>query len=292
MLDLIKLYAKHAAWYTQNKYDEYGDQHYDFDQCLKYHRELKELVVPRYMNESDLYNLLNFIYRKSEQTQRKRGRGPENLWQLMIEAKSEFQNSTFAPSEYMIEHIEKLAEHSAWVALNDRARYHADKENDIKKIEEHYQALLEDPLHRRFFQVYANKYPISPWPAVHVGIQVNGREHFFDGAGAYQGVTSCDPRRWNGQDAEETVLLGRTDMSEPEIENIISNLSTYHYTPGFGWGRTQYDVGCHNCQDFANHFAQELGVGGIPISWRQTQFVKWSGLGLIYWVGSGKVFFP
>lgn len=145
MLDLIKLYAKHAAWYTQNRYDGYGDQHYDFDQCLKYHRELEELVVPRYMNKSDLYNLLNFIYRKSEQTQRKRGRGPENLWQLMVEAKSEFKNSTFAPSEYMIEHIEKLAEHSAWVALNDRAGY-GDKRNDIRKIEEHYQALLAKKL--------------------------------------------------------------------------------------------------------------------------------------------------
>jgi len=291
MLDRIKLYAKHAAWYVKNHYDGYPEsKRYDEQQLQKYKHELQQLFVPTHMNLHDMDALLNFIYKASALyiPLLQRIRDTESLHQQMREARGEFRNSTFGPSEYMIEHIHNLAEHSARVAWNDREGYQSDERNSIRRIEQIYQALRAAP-HHRSFAVYANKYPIG-WPAVHVGIQVNGREYFFDGDG--QGVISCTPRRWNGQNAEETVFIGRAEMSEPDIENIISWLSRYHYTAGLDGGRTQYDFGTHNCQDFAHHFAKELGcLEGIPLHWRQTEIIgRYTPLGPLYWVLSGRAF--
>jgi len=159
MVDRIKLSAFHAAWYTQNKYDLPEDQQFGIDyqeyhmkQFGMYYQELQTLVVPTYMSDRDLGALLQFIYATSEFAQTLRGRGlgsvrSANQIKQTKEADTEedrvdFKNSTFDPSEEMIETIEKLAEHSTWVALNDRARLHAEKEHDEHIVEDNYQKLL------------------------------------------------------------------------------------------------------------------------------------------------------
>lgn len=246
---------------------------YDETKLSQYYGKLKAFV-PDHINRNDLCALLKFINRASEATQRERGRGPSSLHQRMIEAQNEFRNSTFGPSEYMIDHIQKLAEHSAWVALNERDGYYSHKASDERKIEDAYQKLLENNhSYRTRFEVYCNKYQIGVSGAVHVGIEVNEREYFFDGCPNYTGVQWCTPKTWAGRKAM-TEPLGATDKTQEEIDNIISHLSRYHYTAnGRGFSDTRYSLASHNCQHFANDLANRLGVDDIPWNWRQAEII-------------------
>jgi len=100
------------------------------------------------------------------------------------------------------------------------------------------------------------RFPIGG--ALHVGIEVYGREWSFGGGvGQGSGVICEVPRSNNKYEYRETVDLGRTALSDGEVALVIGDLLEK-------WQPIDYHWLHKNCLAFANELCERLGVARIP----------------------------
>lgn len=94
--------------------------------------------------------------------------------------------------------------------------------------------------------------------ALHVGVEIFGREWSYGGgSGSGSGVV-CEMPRQNGQHRyRETVLLERTLLSDGEVALLMGELVER-------WQQKDYHWLHWNCLAFANELCSRLGVSGIP----------------------------
>jgi len=93
----------------------------------------------------------------------------------------------------------------------------------------------------------------------HVGVQVAGLEWCYglrDSTTRY-GIWCSAPKTHPCHHYRETVELGRTSLSAPEISHVTSQLLEDY--PGH-----DYDLLRRNCCHFADDFCRRLGVAGVP----------------------------
>lgn len=94
--------------------------------------------------------------------------------------------------------------------------------------------------------------------ALHVGIEVYGREWSFGGGkGQGSGVICEFPRSNRKYFFRETVVLGQTNLSDGEVALVIGDLLER-------WMPNDYHWLHKNCLNFANALCERLGVGRIP----------------------------
>lgn len=98
--------------------------------------------------------------------------------------------------------------------------------------------------------------------AFHCGVEVYGWEWSYSDIAhpSYQagtGIFSCRPRNCEGHSYCESVKLGRTATSEPEVLRLITLLEK-------DWLVCKYDLLNFNCCHFSDELCQRLRVGGIP----------------------------
>jgi len=92
----------------------------------------------------------------------------------------------------------------------------------------------------------------------HAGVEVYGSEWAYGFAeDEDSGVFSIPPRCGAQHTYRATVTMGPTALSRSEVDAVLLRLRAC-------WRGPEYSLIGHNCLDFANAFAQELGVGRIP----------------------------
>uniref|UniRef100_A0A6T0WDF2 PPPDE domain-containing protein n=1 Tax=Alexandrium monilatum TaxID=311494 RepID=A0A6T0WDF2_9DINO len=94
--------------------------------------------------------------------------------------------------------------------------------------------------------------------AFHTGVEVYGKEWSFgftsDGS---SGIFSCPPRCCKTHAYRESVHLGETELSQLDVEALLSELSSQ-------WRGGHYDVLRRNCTHFSEELCRCLGVGPVP----------------------------
>merc|ERR1711879_609695 len=129
--------------------------------------------------------------------------------------------------------------------------------------------------------VTLHAYALSNVVGWHVGVEVRGREYYFDGyndplgdrTAGFKGVLDCDPGTWAGK-TDEVTSLGFTDKTEKEVQAILDYLKENEYTEGYSWrSKTAYSLATHNCQDFAESFCHHLGCKSVPHKYTQLKAV-------------------
>lgn len=94
--------------------------------------------------------------------------------------------------------------------------------------------------------------------ALHVGVEVFGREWSYGGGqGQGSGVVCEVPRRNRQHRFRETVVLEQTKLSDGEVALVIGELLE-------SWHPNDYHWLHRNCLAFANELCGRLGVGRIP----------------------------
>eukprot|EP00927_Polykrikos_kofoidii_P078845 TRINITY_DN75644_c0_g1_i1.p1 TRINITY_DN75644_c0_g1~~TRINITY_DN75644_c0_g1_i1.p1 ORF type:complete len:720 (+),score=95.42 TRINITY_DN75644_c0_g1_i1:80-2239(+) len=95
--------------------------------------------------------------------------------------------------------------------------------------------------------------------AYHAGIEVYSNEWSFGSSpGPFDsGLFCCPPRGCEAHSYRESIVLGKTMISEPELDVMIDKLA-------IEWPADGYDLLRHNCCHFCEHFALQLGVGPVP----------------------------
>eukprot|EP00811_Abedinium_folium_P001779 NODE_11630_length_1274_cov_5.694856.p2 GENE.NODE_11630_length_1274_cov_5.694856~~NODE_11630_length_1274_cov_5.694856.p2 ORF type:complete len:202 (+),score=48.05 NODE_11630_length_1274_cov_5.694856:353-958(+) len=102
-------------------------------------------------------------------------------------------------------------------------------------------------------------------PLYHLGIEVYGREYFY----SVSGVGYCVPggHRWHVH--KHTLSLGNTLLNSEEVDEILENMCTT-------WGHS-YNILARNCQTFAVHLCELLGLGGAAVPTRYCRLASLSG---------------
>ena len=93
----------------------------------------------------------------------------------------------------------------------------------------------------------------------HAAIEVLDREYSF-GASRTPGecgVFACRPRRCPLHTYRESVYLGDSSLSKPQVTAILRQIRKFYMG-------TSYDALSYNCCHFARDFAKDLGVGDLP----------------------------
>ncbi|XP_022980803.1 deSI-like protein At4g17486 [Cucurbita maxima] len=94
----------------------------------------------------------------------------------------------------------------------------------------------------------------------HSGVQVHGIEFAF---GAHEcpstGIFEGEPKQCDGFKFRESILIGKTDMSEAEVRSLMEEL-------GKDYRGNAYNLITKNCNHFCNHFCIKLTGNPIP-SW-------------------------
>jgi len=94
--------------------------------------------------------------------------------------------------------------------------------------------------------------------ALHVGVEVFGREWSYGGGSGNGSGVVCEMPRQNRQHRyRETVLLERTLLSDGEVALLMGELVER-------WQQKDYHWLHWNCLAFANELCSRLGVSGIP----------------------------
>lgn len=94
--------------------------------------------------------------------------------------------------------------------------------------------------------------------ALHVGVEVFGREWSYGGGHGPGSGVICEVPRTNTQHRfRETLLLGRTALSDGEVALIMGDLVEKWQSKDYHWLHM-------NCLAFANELCERLGVGRIP----------------------------
>jgi len=92
----------------------------------------------------------------------------------------------------------------------------------------------------------------------HPGVEIYGREWGYGFTeDDSSGVCFTEPRCHPQHRYKATVNLGPTEMSEADVDALISRLAGE-------WPGSDYELIHHNCCDFANALCLELGVGRMP----------------------------
>jgi len=96
--------------------------------------------------------------------------------------------------------------------------------------------------------------------AFHSAVEVFGVEYSYgykdDPPGA-SGIFTCEPCKCQAHSYREQVVMGRTEMSELEVESVLEELREE-------WVGQDYDLLRRNCCHFSDEFCRRLGVGAIP----------------------------
>lgn len=125
--------------------------------------------------------------------------------------------------------------------------------------------------------VTLHAYALSNVAGWHVGVEVYGKEYYFDGyndpirdrTAGFKGVLHCSPGTWAGKTCE-VASLGFTEKTEEEVQRILDELKQNEYTEGYSWtSKTAYSLATHNCQDFAQSFCYRLGCQRVPHKYTQ-----------------------
>eukprot|EP00931_Biecheleriopsis_adriatica_P072089 TRINITY_DN4611_c0_g1_i1.p1 TRINITY_DN4611_c0_g1~~TRINITY_DN4611_c0_g1_i1.p1 ORF type:complete len:394 (+),score=85.29 TRINITY_DN4611_c0_g1_i1:39-1184(+) len=109
-------------------------------------------------------------------------------------------------------------------------------------------------------RVLANEYsPLKLGGVFHAGVEVMGLEWSFGASDdeTRPGVSCCKPQCHPMHHYRQTVVLGKTTLSEGEIGAVISSMLEEY--PG-----DDYDLLRRNCVHFAEDFSRRLQVGGLP----------------------------
>eukprot|EP00928_Gymnodinium_smaydae_P057846 TRINITY_DN41073_c0_g1_i1.p1 TRINITY_DN41073_c0_g1~~TRINITY_DN41073_c0_g1_i1.p1 ORF type:complete len:438 (+),score=98.66 TRINITY_DN41073_c0_g1_i1:56-1315(+) len=109
-------------------------------------------------------------------------------------------------------------------------------------------------------RVLAHEYsPIKLGGVFHAGVEVLGLEwsYGFSDDETRPGVSCNKPRLHPCHHYRQTVVLGKTELSEGEIGALLSSMLEEY--PG-----DDYDLLRRNCVHFASDFARRLGVGSVP----------------------------
>jgi len=93
--------------------------------------------------------------------------------------------------------------------------------------------------------------------AFHSAVEVNGLEWSYGFSEFGTGVFSCPPRQCAGAEYREAIAMGRTELSEAEVNAVIEDLKRK-------WSGVEYDLLRHNCCVFSNAMCLALGAGPIP----------------------------
>mmetsp|Transcript_88081 Transcript_88081/g.285083 ORF Transcript_88081/g.285083 Transcript_88081/m.285083 type:complete len:174 (+) Transcript_88081:60-581(+) len=89
--------------------------------------------------------------------------------------------------------------------------------------------------------------------AFHCGIEVYSWEWSYDS----EGIFCCKPRLCQEHNYSESLMMGKSKMSEDEVLMAIQYLSKV-------WRGEDYNVLNHNCCHFSDHFCRCLGVALLP----------------------------
>lgn len=101
--------------------------------------------------------------------------------------------------------------------------------------------------------------PFAIGGAMHVGVEVYGREWCYGGGSMRSGIgVICEVPRSNRQHRfRETVFLGETSLTDSEVALVIGELLESWLAKDYHWLHK-------NCLHFANELCEHLGVGRIP----------------------------
>jgi hypothetical protein len=92
----------------------------------------------------------------------------------------------------------------------------------------------------------------------HASVEIYGKEYCYESSDSeHAGVSSLPPRSHTQHSYRTTVPLGRTELSEEEVQALLRRLSAE-------WSGSEYDPIHHNGLNFCNTLCQELGLGRIP----------------------------
>jgi len=96
--------------------------------------------------------------------------------------------------------------------------------------------------------------------AFHCGVEVYGKEWSFRGrCCSGTGVFASRPQNCEHHTYSETLTLGETSLTGPEVSRLLSILQRE-------WPGTSYDTLRRNCCHFSDKFCRCLGVGSLPPS--------------------------
>mmetsp|Transcript_119645 Transcript_119645/g.333929 ORF Transcript_119645/g.333929 Transcript_119645/m.333929 type:complete len:241 (-) Transcript_119645:110-832(-) len=93
----------------------------------------------------------------------------------------------------------------------------------------------------------------------HCGVEVFGGEWSYSDtmSGAGDAIFCSLPRCCEGHTYSESMMMGRTWVTEQEFAELINQLKKE-------WTVAQYDILTRNCCHFSDHLCHRLGVGAIP----------------------------
>lgn len=93
--------------------------------------------------------------------------------------------------------------------------------------------------------------------AFHGAVEVYGLEWSYGYLERGTGVFYCTPMQCSAHRYRESVSMGKTSMSEEQVENLLRQLKNE-------WPGADYDLLRHNCCHFCDALCCRLGVGNIP----------------------------
>mmetsp|Transcript_15440 Transcript_15440/g.50761 ORF Transcript_15440/g.50761 Transcript_15440/m.50761 type:complete len:218 (-) Transcript_15440:48-701(-) len=92
----------------------------------------------------------------------------------------------------------------------------------------------------------------------HGAVEVYGDEWSYGYCQEGTGVFSCRPKRNYCYTYRESITLGVTAISYAQVRAIVERMT-------YEWMGDSYDLLAKNCNHFCDSFAEELGVGPIPL---------------------------
>lgn len=130
------------------------------------------------------------------------------------------------------------------------------------KVKLHIYDVSRIPAISHLNSLLANKdAPVKLGGIFHAAIEVGAVEWSFGSEPADPevdtGVRQCAPKKDPNHSYRQTVLLGRTNLSEGQIAALIADLKE-------AYDADDYELMTKNCCHFADDFANRLGVGGLP----------------------------
>eukprot|EP00930_Biecheleria_cincta_P037165 TRINITY_DN254_c0_g2_i1.p1 TRINITY_DN254_c0_g2~~TRINITY_DN254_c0_g2_i1.p1 ORF type:complete len:506 (+),score=111.42 TRINITY_DN254_c0_g2_i1:48-1520(+) len=130
------------------------------------------------------------------------------------------------------------------------------------KVKLHIYDVSRNPAISSLNNILANKHaPVKLGGIFHAAVEVMGNEWSFGSQFADPqvdtGVKLCAPKKDPNHSYRQTVVLGRTKLSEDQVAAIIADLKEEY-------DADDYELMTKNCCHFADDLATRLGVGSLP----------------------------
>lgn len=130
------------------------------------------------------------------------------------------------------------------------------------KVKLHIYDVSRNPAISSINNILANKHaPVKLGGVFHAAVEVRGSEWSFGSLPADSevdtGVKQCAPKKDPNHSYRQTVVLGRTELSEDQIAAVIADLQEEY-------DADEYELMTKNCCHFADDLATRLGVGSLP----------------------------